>query len=133
MSMTDPIADMLTRIRNGLSAEHDTVVIPSSKMKIEIARILKQEGYIDNYSVEGDSAKDKIITIELKYGPDKQRVISGLKRISKPGLRVYAKGDNIPRVLNGLGIAIISTSKGLMTDRDARKAHLGGEVVAYVW
>ena len=133
MSFTDPIADMLTRIRNGLSAEHDTVVIPSSKMKIEIARILKQEGYIDNYSVEGDTAKDKIITIELKYGPDKQRVISGLKRISKPGLRVYAKGDSVPRVLNGLGIAIISTSKGLMTDRDARKAHLGGEVVAYVW
>ena len=133
MSFTDPIADMLTRIRNGLSAEHDTVVIPSSKMKIEIARILKQEGYIDNYSVEGDTAKDKIITIELKYGPDKQRVISGLKRISKPGLRVYAKGDSVPRVLNGLGIAIISTSRGLMTDRDARKAHLGGEVVAYVW
>ncbi|MBO4919834.1 MAG: 30S ribosomal protein S8 [Erysipelotrichaceae bacterium] len=133
MSFTDPIADMLTRIRNGLSAEHDTVVIPSSKMKIEIARILKQEGYISNYSVDGDTAKDKIITIELKYGPDKQKVISGLKRISKPGLRVYAKGDSVPRVLNGLGIAIISTSKGLMTDRDARKAHLGGEVVAYVW
>ncbi|MBQ1306910.1 MAG: 30S ribosomal protein S8 [Erysipelotrichaceae bacterium] len=133
MSFTDPIADMLTRIRNGISAEHDTVVIPSSKMKIEIARILKQEGYIDNYSVEGDTAKDKIITIELKYGPDKQKVISGLKRISKPGLRVYAKSDSVPRVLNGLGIAIISTSKGLMTDRDARKAHLGGEVVAYVW
>ena len=133
MSMTDPIADMLTRIRNGLSAEHDSVVIPSSKMKIEIARILKQEGYINGYSVEGNTAKDRIITIELKYGPDKQRVISGLKRISKPGLRVYAKGDSVPRVLNGLGIAIISTSKGLMTDRDARKAHLGGEVVAYVW
>ena len=133
MSFTDPIADMLTRIRNGISAEHDTVVIPSSKMKIEIARILKQEGYIDNYSVEGDTAKDKIITIELKYGPDKQKVISGLKRISKQGLRVYAKSDSVPRVLNGLGIAIISTSKGLMTDRDARKAHLGGEVVAYVW
>ena len=133
MSLTDPIADMLTRIRNGISAEHDTVVIPSSKMKIEIARILKQEGYINNYSVDGDTAKDKIITIELKYGPDKQKVISGLKRISKPGLRVYAKGDSVPRVLNGLGIAIISTSKGLMTDRDARKAHLGGEVVAYVW
>ena len=133
MSMTDPIADMLTRIRNGLSAEHETVVIPSSKMKIEIARILKQEGYINGFTVEGDSAKDKIITVELKYGPDNQKVISGLKRISKPGLRVYAKGDNVPRVLNGLGIAIISTSKGLMTDRDARKANLGGEVVAYVW
>ena len=133
MSMTDPIADMLTRIRNGLSAEHETVVIPSSKMKIEIARILKQEGFINGYTVEGDTAKEKTITVELKYGPDKQKVITGLKRISKPGLRVYAKGDNVPRVLNGLGSAIISTSKGLMTDRDARKANLGGEVVAYVW
>jgi len=133
MSMTDPIADMLTRIRNGLNAEHDTVAIPSSKMKVEIARILKQEGYINDYSIEGDTAKDKVINVTLKYGPEKQKVISGLKRISKPGLRVYAKSDSIPRVLNGLGIAIISTSKGLMTDRDARKAHLGGEVVAYVW
>jgi small subunit ribosomal protein S8 len=131
--MTDPIADMLTRIRNANSAEHDTVVIPASKMKIEIARILKQEGYINGYSVEGDNAKDKTITVELKYGPDKEKVITGLKRISKPGLRVYAKGENVPRVLNGLGIAIISTSKGLMTDRDARKQNLGGEVVAYVW
>ncbi len=133
MSMTDPIADMLTRIRNGLSAEHDTVAIPASKMKVEIARILKQEGYINGYSVEGETAKEKTITVELKYGPDKKKVITGLKRISKPGLRVYAKGDNVPRVLNGLGIAIISTSKGLMTDRDARKQNLGGEVVAYVW
>ena len=133
MSMTDPIADMLTRIRNGLSAEHDTVAIPASKMKVEIARILKQEGYINGYSVEGETAKEKTITVELKYGPDKEKVITGLKRISKPGLRVYAKGGNVPRVLNGLGIAIISTSKGLMTDRDARKANLGGEVVAYVW
>ena len=133
MAMTDPIADMLTRIRNGVSAEHETVAVPASKMKVEIARILKQEGYIVDYKVEGDTAKDKTITIDLKYGPDNQRVISGLKRISKPGLRVYAKGGNVPRVLNGLGIAIISTSKGLMTDRDARKANLGGEVVAYVW
>ncbi|MBQ6334034.1 MAG: 30S ribosomal protein S8 [Erysipelotrichaceae bacterium] len=133
MSMTDPIADMLTRIRNGLRAEHETVVIPASKIKIEIARILKQEGYINGYSIEGENAKDKMITVELKYGPDKEKVITGLKRISKPGLRVYAKGDNVPRVLNGLGIAIISTSKGLMTDRDARKQNLGGEVVAYVW
>ena len=133
MSMTDPIADMLTRIRNGLSAEHDTVAIPASKMKVEIARILKQEGYINGYSVEGETAKEKTITVELKYGPDKEKVITGLKRISKPGLRVYAKGDNVPRVLNGLGIAIISTSKGLMTDRDARKQNLGGEVIAYVW
>ena len=131
--MTDPIADMLTRIRNGLQAGHDTVAIPASKMKVEIARILKQEGFINNYTVAGDTAKDKTITIELKYGPDNQKVITGLKRISKPGLRVYAKGDNVPRVLNGLGVAIISTSKGLMSDRDARKANLGGEVVAYVW
>ena len=133
MAMTDPIADMLTRIRNGLQAGHETVEIPASKMKIEIARILKQEGFINGYSVAGETAKEKTITVELKYGPDNQKVITGLKRISKPGLRVYAKGDNIPRVLNGLGVAIISTSKGLMADRDARKANLGGEVVAYVW
>ncbi len=133
MAMTDPIADMLTRIRNGLGAEHETVEVPASKIKIEIARILKQEGYITDYTVTGDTAKEKVITIELKYGPEKQKVITGLKRISKPGLRVYAKGNDVPRVLNGLGIAIISTSKGLMTDRDARKANLGGEVVAYVW
>ena len=102
-------------------------------MKIEIARILKQEGFIDNFKVEGETAKDKAIVIELKYGPEGQKVITGLKRISKPGLRVYARKDAVPRVLNGLGIAIISTSKGLMTDRDARKSGLGGEVVAYVW
>jgi Ribosomal protein S8 len=133
MSMTDPIADMLTRIRNGLQAELETVNIPASKVKTEIARILKQEGYINNYSVTGETAKDKVITVELKYGPNKQKVISGLKRISKPGLRVYAKSDSVPRVLNGLGIAVISTSAGLMTDRDARKKNLGGEVVAYIW
>lgn len=133
MAMTDPIADMLTRIRNGLGAEHETVEIPASKMKIEIARILKQEGFIIDYTVSGDTAKEKVITIVLKYGPEKQKVITGLRRISKPGLRVYAKGNDVPRVLNGLGVAIISTSKGLMADRDARKANLGGEVVAYVW
>ena len=133
MNMTDPIADMLTRIRNRLGAGKDTVVIPASKMKVEIAKILKAEGYINNYKVEGEAAKDKTISIELKYGPDGQKVISGLKRISKPGLKVYAKADALPRVLNGLGVAIISTSKGLMADRDARKAGLGGEVVAYVW
>ena len=133
MAITDPIADMLTRIRNGLQAGHETVLIPASKMKIEIARILKQEGFITNYTVAGDTAKEKTISVELKYGPDNQKVITGLRRISKPGLRVYAKGDNIPRVLNGLGVAIISTSKGLMADRDARKQNLGGEVVAYVW
>ena len=133
MNMTDPIADMLTRIRNALQAGHETVEVPASKMKIELARILKEEGYITDCSLNGEDANEKAITITLKYGPDKQRVISGLKRISKPGLKVYAKSDALPRVLNGLGIAIISTSKGLMTDRDARKAGLGGEVVAYVW
>ena len=133
MNMTDPIADMLTRIRNGLHAGHKTTSIPASKMKVEIAKILKQEGYILDYSVEGETAKDKVITINLKYDEEGKKVISGLKRISKPGLKVYAKSNDVPRVLNGLGIAIISTSKGLMTDRDARKAKLGGEVVAYVW
>jgi len=133
MNMTDPISDMLTRVRNGLEAGHDTVCVPASKMKVEIARILKEEGYICDYSVAGETAKEKAITITLKYGPDNQKVISGIKRISKPGLKVYAKSDAVPRVLNGLGIAIISTSKGLMTDREARKLGLGGEVVAYVW
>ena len=133
MNMTDPIADMLTRIRNGLQAGHKQASIPASKMKTEIAKILKAEGYILDYKVEGDSAKDKVITIDLKYDGEGKKVISGLKRISKPGLKVYAKSNDVPRVLNGLGIAIISTSKGLMTDRDARKAQLGGEVVAYVW
>ena len=133
MNMTDPIADMLTRLRNALSADHESVNVPYSKMKEEIARILKEEGYIDSYKVEGETAKEKMIVITLKYGPNHQRVISGIKRISKPGLRVYAKSDAIPRVLNGLSIAIISTSKGMMCDREARKNHAGGEVVAYVW
>ena len=132
MNMTDPIADMLTRVRNALHADLPTVEVPASKVKCEIARILKEENYISDYSVEGETAKDKKIVITLKYG-DNQKVISGIKRISKPGLRVYAKADAVPRVLNGLGIAIISTSHGLMTDRDARKKQLGGEVVAYVW
>jgi len=133
MNMTDPIADMLTRIRNGVQARHESVEVPASKMKLEIAKILKEEGYITSYSVEGETVSDKMIHIVLKYGPNKEKVITGIKRISKPGLRVYAKGDSVPRVLNGLGIAIISTSQGLMTDRDARKNHAGGEVVAYVW
>ena len=133
MNVTDPVADMLTRVRNALNAGHTTVNVPASKMKVEIARILKQEGFINDYKVEGETAKDKAIVIELKFGPEGQKVITGLKRISKPGLRVYARNGAVPRVLNGLGIAIISTSKGLMTDRDARKAGLGGEVVAYVW
>ncbi|MFV0379694.1 MAG: 30S ribosomal protein S8 [Anaerorhabdus sp.] len=133
MNMTDPIADMLTRIRNGIQAHHEVVEIPSSKVKVEIAKILKNEGYIMNYSVSGDSAADKKISVTLKYGANNEKVISGIKRISKPGLRVYTKSDSVPRVLNGLGIAIISTSQGLMTDKDARAKHTGGEVVAYVW
>jgi len=131
MMMTDPIADMLTRIRNGLQARHETVEIPASKEKVEIARILKEEGFITDYSVSGDVKK--VMTVTLKYGQNNEKVITGIKRISKPGLRVYAKVENLPRVLNGLGIAIISTSNGMMTDRDARAKHCGGEVVAYVW
>lgn len=131
MIMTDPIADMLTRIRNALQQKHESVSMPASKEKQTIAKILKDEGFITDYSVEGDVKKT--LTITLKYAEDNKRVISGLRRISKPGLRVYAKVDNLPRVLNGLGIAIISTSNGMMTDRDAKKNHLGGEVIAYVW
>ena len=131
--MTDPIADMLTRIRNGVQARKETVEIPASKTKLEIAKILKSEGYIINYAVTGESAAEKKITVTLKYGPNDEKVISGIKRISKPGLRVYAKYDALPRVLNGLGIAIISTSNGMMTDKEARAKHAGGEVVAYVW
>lgn len=131
MIMTDPIADMLTRIRNGLQARHETVDMPANKEKIAIAKILKDEGFITDYSVFGDVKKT--ITITLKYGQNGEKVISGLKRISKPGLRAYAKVDAIPRVLNGLGIAIISTSEGVMTDREARAKHVGGEVLAYVW
>lgn len=133
MNMTDPIADMLTRIRNGVQAHLDAVdVVPVSKVKVEIAKILKEEGYIANYAVTGEGIEKKM-TITLKYGEDKRGVISGIKRISKPGLRVYAKQDSIPRVLNGLGIAIISTSQGMMTDKNARKVNAGGEVIAYVW
>lgn len=133
MNMTDPIADMLTRIRNGVQAHMTAVdVTPASKVKVEIAKILKKEGYIENYAVEGEGIEKKIV-VTLKYGPHDEKVISGIKRISKPGLRVYAKGTNIPRVLNGLGIAIISTSNGMMTDKEARKQHVGGEVIAYVW
>ena len=132
MVMTDPIADMLTRIRNANSVNHDKVEIPSSKIKVAIAEILKEEGFIKNYEVLEDN-KQGIIRITLKYGADKGKVISGIKRISKPGLRVYSQKDQLPRVLGGLGIAVISTSQGLMTDKAARKAGLGGEVLAYVW
>lgn len=132
MIMTDPIADMLTRIRNALQQKHETVSMPVSKEKKAIAEILKEEGYITDYKVEGEGVH-KNLTITLKYTEDKKKIISGLRRISKPGLRVYAQVDKLPRVLNGLGIAIISTSNGMMTDKNARKNHLGGEVIAYIW
>lgn len=131
MNMTDPIADMLTRIRNGLKARHETVDIPASKEKESIAKILKKEGFINNYHVSGEVKKT--LTVELRYGPNDENILTGLKRISKPGLRVYAKANDLPRVLNGLGIAIVSTSNGMMTDKEARKEHVGGEIVAYVW
>ena len=132
MLVTDPIADMLTRIRNALIVKHDTVEVPTSVMKRAIADILLSEGYIKGYTINEEGV-EPMMTITLKYGPNRQRVITGLKRISKPGLRVYTRKDNIPKVLNGLGIAIISTSKGIMTDREARKQGVGGEVLAYVW
>ena len=131
MIMTDPIADMLTRIRNGVQARHEVVEVPANKEKVEIARILKEEGFITDYTVSGELKK--VITITLKYGPNNEKVINGIKRISKPGLRTYAKVDAIPRVLNGLGVAIISTSLGLMTDKEAKAKHVGGEVIAFVW
>lgn len=132
MQITDPIADMLTRIRNANSAKHDTVDIPASKMKKSIAEILLQEGYIKNYQLIDDGTQG-IIRIILKYGPGREKIISGLRRVSKPGLRVYAGADELPRVLRGLGIAIISTSKGVMTDKAARSEHVGGEVLAFIW
>ena len=132
MAMTDPIADMLTRLRNANSVFHEKVEIPGSNIKKAIAEVLKEEGFIKDYTFTEDS-KQGIITVLLKYGPQREKVISGLKRISKPGLRQYAKHNELPRVLGGLGIAIISTSKGIMSDKDARKAGLGGEVVAYIW
>lgn len=130
--VTDTIADMLTRIRNANSMRYTEVKVPSSKIKVSIAKILKEEGFIKDYKIVNDDAQGTII-LTLKYTDKKERVITGLKRISKPGLRVYAKGDEIPKVLNGLGIAIISTSKGIMTDKEARKQNIGGEVLAYIW
>ena len=130
--MTDPIADMLTRLRNANSAYQDTVSMPYSKVKVHIAEILQQEGYIGEWSVT-DAEVGKNLVIALKYGPSRERSIAGLKRVSKPGLRVYAKKDNLPRVLGGLGIAIISTSGGLLTDKQAVRRGVGGEVLAYVW
>ena len=132
MSVTDPIADLLTRIRNANQMRYNEVVIPSSNMKLEIVKILEREGFITSYKIEKNEVQDNII-VTLKYGKNKERVISGLKRISKPGLRVYAKAEEIPTVLNGLGIAIVSTSKGVMTGKEARKENLGGEVLAYIW
>ena len=133
MTMTDPVADMLTRIRNAKIAGHDTVDIPASKIKKNIAEILKNEGYVKGYEVvEGESVQP-VIRIEMKYGAGKTKVISGIKRISKPGLKVYAQKDELPKVLGGLGIAIISTSKGLITDKEARALGVGGEVICYVW
>ena len=132
MQITDPIADMLTRIRNAGMARHESVDVPASKMKTAIAEVLLKEGYIKAFQIVDDGTQG-IIRITLKYLPGKEKAIQGLKRVSKPGLRVYAGADEMPRVLNGLGIAIVSTSKGLMTDKEARKAHVGGEVLAFVW
>jgi len=131
MVMTDPIADMFTRIRNANQMRNEKVVLPSSKIKVEIARVLKEEGFINSYKVDGEVKKE--LTIELKYGKSNERVISGIKRVSKPGLRVTAKCENLPRVLNGLGLAIISTPKGIMSEKQARKENVGGEVLGYVW
>ena len=132
MAMTDPIADMLTRIRNANSVYHESVAIPGSKVKTAIAEVLKKEGFIEDYSFQEDG-KQGVLTVTLKYGAKREHVISGLKRVSKPGLRQYAKHDALPRVYGGLGISVISTSKGIMSDKDARKAGLGGEVLAFVW
>ena len=132
MTMTDPIADMLTRLRNANSAYHDTVSMPYSKLKAHICEILQQEGYIASWSV-ADAEVGKHLTVTLKYGPNRERSIAGIRRISKPGLRVYAKANGLPKVLGGLGVAILSTSSGLLTDRQANKKGVGGEVLAFVW
>jgi len=132
MTMTDPVADMLTRLRNANSAYHDQVVMPHSKLKSHIAEILQREGYISGFRTE-DATVGKSLVVELKYGPNRERSIAGLRRVSKPGLRVYAKSTSLPKVLGGLGVAIISTSTGLLTDRQAAKQGVGGEVLAFVW
>ncbi len=134
MTMTDPLADMLTRIRNANTAMHDDVSMPASKLKESLAGILQREGYIDSYEVFDDAdGPGRTLRIDMKYSPQRARVISGLKRVSKPGLRVYSKSDEIPRVLGGLGVAVVSTSKGLMSDREARRRRMGGEILCYVW
>ncbi|MFE6969172.1 30S ribosomal protein S8 [Isoptericola sp. NPDC057653] len=132
MTMTDPIADMLTRLRNANSAHHETVTMPHSKLKSNIAEILQAQGYITDWSVE-DAKVGKSLTLTLKYGPSRERALTGVRRVSKPGLRVYAKSTNLPQVLGGLGVAILSTSSGLLTDRQAQAKGVGGEVLAYVW
>ncbi len=132
MTMTDPIADMLTRLRNANSAYHDQVVMPHSKLKVHIAEILQREGYITGHRTEAATVGQSLV-VELKYGPNRERSIAGLRRVSKPGLRVYAKSTSLPKVLGGLGVAILSTSTGLLTDRQAAKQKVGGEVLAYVW
>ena len=132
MVLTDPIADMLTRIRNANTGYHEVVEIPASNIKLELARIMKEEGFIKDFDVVPGETQN-VLRVTMRYGANKQRVIRGLKRISKPGLRVYVKKDEIPKVLNGLGVAVISTSRGLMTDRQAREAGLGGEVICYMW
>jgi small subunit ribosomal protein S8 len=132
--MTDPIADMLTRVRNANTAMHDVVRMPSSKQKVALADVLQREGYIGGYEVQpSPKGVGEVLTIQMKYSPDRDRTISGLRRISTPGLRVYRKADSVPRVLGGLGVAVLSTSQGLMTDREARKRKVGGEVLCYVW
>ncbi len=134
MTMTDPIADMLTRIRNANVAFHDEVVMPSSKVKVALANLLVREGYIENYAVEDDTERPgSKLRIVMKYTPDRERTISGLRRVSKPGLRVYTKATDVPRVLGGMGIAILSTNQGLMTDREARRRKVGGEILCHVW
>ena len=132
MQITDTVADMLTRIRNANTAKHDTVEVPASNMKKSIAQILLDEGYIKSYTV-AENNKQGVITVVLKYGEGRMPAITGLRRVSKPGLRIYADVENLPKVMKGLGIAIVSTSKGIMTDREARKAHVGGEVLAFIW
>ena len=132
MSMTDPIADMLTRIRNGAMASHDSVVVPASKLKVELARVFKEEGYIADYEVK-EEGKFKVIVISLKYDSNNKPVITKLVRVSKPGLKTYSKAKNLQKVLGGLGVAVVSTSKGLMTDRKARKENIGGEVLCYIY
>jgi small subunit ribosomal protein S8 len=132
--MTDPVADMLTRIRNANIAMHDEVRMPSSKLKEALAAVLQKEGYIDGFNVADDPSRPgRVLTITMKYTPERKRTISGIRRVSKPGLRIYRHADKIPRVLGGLGVAVLSTSKGLMTDREARRAGVGGEILCYVW